>query len=164
VSLKSFFNKITDSLGLGSAEQQKSAEANPMFTELGMEKLKAVIAEVTSAFPLFERAGFAVEEVQVEIGLTPKLMPRFKHTHTLPQEVQQQLLAEASDKKLVKFMLISLFKSVNMQNLIQDPKLKLYGIEIDLTAVPSVRGIFRSVNSNNTSGENIVQFTSSETH
>jgi hypothetical protein len=131
-----------------------------MLSELGMEKLKAVIAEVTSAFPLFERAGFSVEEVQVEIGLAPKLMPRFKHVRTLTPEEQTNILAEACDKRLVKFMLISLFKSVNMQNLIQDPKLQLHAIEIDLTAVPSVRGIFKTTHNS----DNIIRFTSHETH
>ncbi|WP_144391742.1 hypothetical protein [Pleionea sediminis] len=125
-----------------------------------MEKLKAVIDEVTASFSLFEKAGFEVEEVQVEIGVAPKLMPRFKYVRDISPNEQEKLIAEAGDKKLVKFMLISLFKSAKLQKLIQDPKLEFYAIEIDLTAVPSVRGVFRSIKNS----EKIIRIGSHETH
>ena len=128
--------------------------------EMGMEKLKAVIDEVTSSFPLFEKAGFHVEEVQVEIGMTPKLMPRFKQVKEVSVSEQEALLQQAGEKKLVKFMLISLFKSSKMKNLITDPKLDFHGIEIDLTAVPSVRSIFRSAKN----CDNVVRLDSHDHH
>ncbi len=127
------------------SSQSESQEQPKMFADLGMEKLKAVIDEVTSSFAIFEKAGFEVEEVQVEIGVAPKLIPRFKHLRDIPIADQEALIEEAGDRKLVKFMLISLFKSSKMQKLIKDPKLEFHAIEIDLTAVPSVRGIFKAI-------------------
>ncbi len=123
----------------------ESQEQPKMFADLGMEKLKAVIDEVTSSFSIFEKAGFEVEEVQVEIGVAPKLIPRFKHLRDISITDQEALIEEAGDRKLVKFMLISLFKSSKMKKLIKDPKLEFHAIEIDLTAVPSVRGIFKAI-------------------
>lgn len=157
---KSLFNKLSDTFRSNSDATADPAAPNKMLGDLGMEKLKAVITEVTAAFPVFERAGFEVEEVQIEIGLAPKLMPRFKHTRTITPEEQEKLLAEVAHQKLVKFMLISLFKSIKMKSLIQDPKLEFHAIEIDLTAVPSVRGIFRSIQDS----DKVVRLSSHETH
>ncbi|MEE4245849.1 MAG: hypothetical protein V2I33_10575 [Kangiellaceae bacterium] len=144
---KSIFNKITgrSEPAPDQATENNNAEPNKMLSDIGMDKLKSVIAEVTAAFPVFERAGFEIEEVQVEIGMVPKFMPRFRLVNEISVEEQQVLLDEVADKKLVKFMLISLFKSSKMQKLIQDPKLSFHAIEIDLTAVPSVRGVFKTV-------------------
>lgn len=143
VPFKSLFQRLT-----GNSTTSSNAEQAPPtggFSELGVEKLKAVISEVTNAFPLFEKAGFEIEEVQVEIGIAPKLMPRFRHVKDISVSDQEAILEEVKDKQLIKFMLISLFKSSKMKNLIQDPKLNFHAIEIDLTAVPSVRGIFKAV-------------------
>lgn len=144
MSFKSFFNRLTGQAQSTTDSEQSTAPSGG-FGELGVEKLKAVINEVTAAFPLFERAGFAIDEVQVEIGLAPKLMPRFRHVKDISVEEQQAIIDEASSKQLIQFMLISLFKSSKMKNLIQDPKLDFHAIEIDLTATPSVRGIFKAV-------------------
>ncbi|NVJ62052.1 MAG: hypothetical protein HWE27_16800 [Gammaproteobacteria bacterium] len=147
MAIKSFINRIlgNGSISESSTNDTSGESSGPTLGDVGMDKLKAVIAEVTGAFPLFEKAGFEVEEVQVEIGLAPKLMPRFRHVKTIAPAEQEALIAEAGNKKLVKFMLISLFKSLKMNNLINDPKLDFHAIEIDLTAVPSVRGIFKAV-------------------
>jgi hypothetical protein len=171
VSLKSFFNRFlssrtaashnsTDSSSDHSNTANSANSSSPVMGEMGMEKLKAVIDEVTSSFPLFEKAGFHVEEVQVEIGMTPKLMPRFKQVKEVSVSEQEALLQQAGEKKLVKFMLISLFKSSKMKNLINDPKLDFHGIEIDLTAVPSVRSIFRSAKN----CDNVVRLDSHDHH
>jgi len=162
VPFKNLFDKISDTFRSNTADPANPDEpgAGKMMGELGVEKLKSVIAEVTQAFPIFERAGYEVEEVQVEIGMMPKLMPRFRLVKEISVEEQQALLDEVSSKKLVKFMLISLFKSTKMKNLIQDPKLEFHAIEIDLTAVPSVRGVFRSIKNS----ENVIRLNSHETH
>ncbi len=140
VFFKNLFNKITSSNSSSSNEQEPK-----LISEVGVDKLKAIIAEVTAAFPIFEKAGFEIEELQIEVGLVPKFLPRFKQVKTISQQDQDAILQEVQNKKLVKFMLISLFKSTKMQSLIQDPKLEFYGLEIEVTAVPAVRGIFRSI-------------------
>ncbi len=162
MSFLNFFKNFSQRASASSNETTDSAshEQPKDFTNMGMEKLKAVIDEVTASFSLFEKAGFEVEEVQVEIGVAPKLMPRFKYVRDISPNEQEKLIAEAGDKKLVKFMLISLFKSAKLQKLIQDPKLEFYAIEIDLTAVPSVRGVFRSIKNS----EKIIRIGSHETH
>lgn len=163
MALKDLFNKISSQFKAEPTEPSEQGhpdEAKKMWGELGADKLKAVISEVTAAFPLFEKAGYRIEEVQVEIGVMPKLMPRFSLVKEIDIAEQEALLKEAEDKKLVKFMLISLFKSTKMKNLIQDPKLEFHAIEIDLTAVPSVRGIFKSIENT----DNVVRLDTSDFH
>ncbi len=154
------FKRLLNKLFHSQPVQSETAEDKPVMGELGIEKLKSVIAEVSAAIPLFEKAGYEVEEIQVEIGMTPKLMPRFRVAREISVAEQQHMLEEAGERKLVKFILISLFKSTKMKNLIQDPKLEFHSIEIDLTAVPSVRGIFKT--GKNT--ENVIRLNSHDLH
>ena len=147
--LKKLFNKfssyfsVEDNMTNNTSSQPEGGDSAESLNETAIEKLKAIIQEVTTEFPLFERAGFVVEEVQVEIGAVPKLMPRFKITRELSSQEQEDFLQEVADKKLIKFMLLSLFKASRMKNLIQDPGLEFCAIEIDLAAMPVVRGIYR---------------------
>ncbi|MCO7224846.1 hypothetical protein [Pleionea sp. CnH1-48] len=149
MSLSRFFNKLTASFKSqaptaedDSPTQEQEIPASSPDQNIG--KIKSIIAEVTEAFPLFERAGFHVEELQVEVAVSSKLIPRFRVVREASEEEQAAFLAEVADKRLIQFMLISLFKATKMKNLIQDPMLQLCAIEIDLNDKPAVRAIYRS--------------------
>ncbi len=157
--LKYLFNPPNQPEDSTKSTSDESSGNTPLFDELGVTKLKAVVSEIYDALPLFERAGFVVDELQLEIGVSSKFMPRFKIMYEVDDKTQQALIAEASDKKLIKFVLISLFKACHMQHLLKDPNLKFYAIEIDLTDVPAVRGIYKRVSN----PDNIVSITSKDT-
>ena len=84
-----------------------------------------------------------MEQLDVEFGTSPKLTPHFKQQELISEEQHEELLSEIVDQQLIKFMLISLHKSARMQSLFDDSELYYYGMEIDISSVPSVRTIFK---------------------
>jgi len=135
-----FFSKKT--LNSSSEEEAQTTEphALPDFTA---EKLRAVIISLNQAEPIFQKAGYIMEQLDVEFGKSPKLTPHFRRQQPISEEQHQQLLSELEDQALIKFMLISLHKSSRMQSLFDNSELYFYGMEIDISSIPSVRTIFK---------------------
>ncbi|WP_444994372.1 hypothetical protein [Aliikangiella sp. IMCC44359] len=111
--------------------------------QLTTEKIKAIVAELTAETPLFEEAGFLMEQLEIEIGLIPKIVPQFTQTKEISPEEEANFLGQLNNKQLLKFVLQSLFKASRMKALLESTELYLYGIEISVSAPPSVKTIFK---------------------
>ena len=139
-----FFNKRnTQPEHEPNNNSESLSNEDPQMANLSADKLKAIIVSLNKAEPAFKRAGYLMEQLDVEFGTTPKLTPYFKQLMTITEEVQETLLAEVSEQQLIKFILISLFKSARMQSLFADSEFYYYGMEIDISGVPCVRTIFK---------------------
>lgn len=137
-----FFNKA-HSEPQKDAEQSISNDSNDGFSILSTTKLKALIMTLNKAEPIFHKAGYLMVELDVVFGEKPKLTPHFKRMKSISDEQQSALLAELNEQQLIKFILISLHKSSRMQSLFIDSELYYYGMEIDISSVPSVKTIFK---------------------
>ena len=118
-------------------------ESESTVTNLDAEKLKAVIVSLTQAEGIFTRSGYMIEQLDVEFGKVPRLTPHFKQLSIISEEQQNTLLEETADQQLIKFILISLYKSARLQSLFKESEFYYFGMEIDISAVPNVRTIFR---------------------
>ena len=126
-----------------SAQQSTKSGAAQGFPRLTTGKIKEVIISLNEAESIFERAGYHLQQMKVEFGNTPKLIPHFKQLNQIDEDEQDALLAEVEDKPLIRFVLISLFKSSQMQSLFDNSALYFYGMEIDISGSPCVRTIFK---------------------
>jgi len=141
---KRIFNKTKTNNGNSASDKSVATEENSnSFTQLTAEKIKSVIISLNQAEPIFKDAGFVMQQLDVEFGNTPKLTPSFKQLEVISEDKQDEFLAELVDQQLIKFILISLFKSSRMKSLFEGSELYFYGMEIDISAEPSVRTIFR---------------------
>jgi len=135
-----FFSKKTTS---SPPEEEFQSADTATLPELSAEKLRAVIVSLNQAEPIFQRAGYIMEQLDVEFGKSPKLTPHFRRHQPISDEQHEQLLSEVEEQSLIKFMLISLHKSSRMQSLFDNSELYFYGMEIDISSAPSVRTIFK---------------------
>jgi len=126
-----------------NSENAAPEESTNSFTQLTAEKLKSVIMSLNQAESTFKDAGYIMQQLDVEFGNTPKLTPRFKQLEIIDEDKQDKLLADIVDQQLIKFILISLFKSGRMKSLFEGSELYFYGMEIDISSEPSVRTIFK---------------------
>ncbi len=144
-----FFNKSSKTQQdlEGASHQDTSSDTESpkgqTFPQLTAEKLKAVIQSLNQADPIFKKAGYLMEEMDVEFGIMPKLTPRFRQLSSVSDEEQQRLIDEVEELQLIKFILISLNKSSRMQTLFEDSELYYYGMEIVISNEPSVGTIFK---------------------
>lgn len=132
-------NKPTD-------DESRAQIDDGAFFNLSADKLKAIIALLNDAEPFFARAGYRMEQLEVEFGTTPKLTPRFIQVELIGKQQKEKLFAELDNQPLLKFILISLDKSSRMQSLFHESELHYYGMEIDISGSPTVRSIFRRRN------------------
>ena len=112
-------------------------------TRLSADKIKAVINDLVGAEPIFNDAGFIMDELDIEVGIVPKLTPKFRHFKEITLAQESEILDRLNERKLIKFLLISLFKSSRIKKMLEGSEMNLHVIEIDITAIPSVRATFR---------------------
>ncbi len=137
-----FFNK--DSKKTQQKDDLSSKPgSNSLLSNLSSNKLKAIIVSLNDAESIFARAGYRMEQLDVEFGNEQKITPHFKQLEPVSEQQQDELLAELNDQQLIKFIIISLNKSGRMQSLFENSKLYYYGLEIDISSNPSVRTIFK---------------------
>ena len=140
------FSRFFNRKNTEQAVNQEIVEPEKSQTNVGnlsAEKLKSVIISLNNAEPIFQQAGYILEQLDVEFGKEPKLTPQFRQHSIVESQQQEQLLEQLADQQLIQFILISLFKSGRMQSLFDDSELYYYGMQIDISSVPSVRTIFR---------------------
>jgi hypothetical protein len=144
-----FFKKSSSTQEDGQSQdkqdsnQNANAAGSQAFPQLTAEKLKAVIVSLNQADPIFRKAGYLMEQMDVEFGIMPKLTPRFRQLSSVSDEEQAILIEEVKELQLIKFILISLNKSSRMQTLFEDSELYYYGMDIVISNEPSVRTVFK---------------------
>ena len=142
--IKDLFEQLKNKIDSNSHTESESdsASSSPV-SQLTTEKIKAIVADLSSAEPIFKEAGFIMEQLEIEIGLIPKVTPQFLQLKKVSVELENELLQRLNDRQLLKFILQSLFKSSRMNALLESTDLSIHAIEIDISAPPSVRTIFR---------------------
>lgn len=106
--------------------------------ELSGDTLTKTAARFNEALPYIERAGYDVTEIEVGLGLSPKVVPHLRMRELINEEEQQQLLSETTDKKLVNTILSSLFKASAARSKLKFKKFHFTDIELELSILPTV--------------------------
>jgi hypothetical protein len=103
-----------------------------------MERAKAAMNDLNAALPLLSRAGYALHEVTLQLGVPPKISPLFTITGAVPDEEIDAILADAPDAKLAAMLLRALVGARKLQESIHVGGLHPRGIAVDISIPPSV--------------------------
>jgi hypothetical protein len=121
--------------------QSVSAAAAQKFSELkalGAEKVQALVASFQRALPAIKLAGYELTELEIELGITPKLIPHFRHTGTSAENVERANDA-VRDNKLGALLLGALLKAGDVHKQINVAGFRFSHVEIELGLIPAVR-------------------------
>ena len=127
---------------LGDAKK-KGNELWSAVKSTGKDKLKEAIAKLNKALPDIEEAGFELTRLDVDIALLPRLFTRFDQVRVITPEAKEAILAKTKNDKFLNFILIGLFKAVDIRNEVDIDKMDLKEIELEIGLTPSVKLIFR---------------------
>jgi hypothetical protein len=100
------------------------------------------IDDFHNLLPLFEEAGYKLECLALDLGVTPKLEPRFVKIRDVPLERQQELLEQHRHQRLAQAVLKCLFHANDAQEKLRVGNLSPRGMEISVGIVPKVRLIW----------------------
>lgn len=116
----------------------QSAEKLAELKDFGSEKLQALIASFQQALPAIQMAGYELTEFEVELGVTPKLIPHFKHA---PKQAEDVARARemVRENKLGSLILGGLLKAGEVHQQINVAGFHFAHIEVELGVIPSVR-------------------------
>jgi hypothetical protein len=106
--------------------------------EFSGDTLSKTAARFNEALPYIERAGYDVTEIEVGLGLSPKVVPHLRMRELISEDEQASLLAETADKKLVNTILNSLFKASAARSKLKFRKFHFTDIELELSILPTV--------------------------
>ena len=106
----------------------------------GQEKVKAALGELALLSNSLSKAGWDLQELEVELGLTPKLTARLKATGETKEDQLQQIAKENPDKKMVEAVVTSLIQANKLRGSAENGTLKLQDVEVGtvLGAIPNV--------------------------
>jgi hypothetical protein len=117
------------------------ALANDKLNELsavGAQKVQELVLSFQQALPAIKSAGYEMTEFEVELGVTPKLIPHFRHAAKSAEDVETAR-AMLKDNKIGMMILMALLKAGDVHRQIKVAGFGFTHIEIELGLIPSVR-------------------------
>lgn len=117
------------------------ALANDKLNELsaaGAAKVQELMTSFQHALPAIKSAGYEMTEFEVELGVTPKLIPHFRHAAKSAEDVDAARTM-LKDNKLGMMILVALLKAGEVHRQIKVAGFGFTHIEIELGLIPSVR-------------------------
>jgi hypothetical protein len=118
------------------------AEKHDPATDCASRRLNEATTQLSEAMPLIERAGFRLESLAVEMGVPPKLIPRFSVVKRVPDPEREALAKEAGGNRLGHAVLEALVKAGRLQRAVNVPELSFSHIEVLVGIMPKVRLVF----------------------
>lgn len=106
--------------------------------DIGAEKIQALINSFQQALPAILMAGYELTEFEVELGITPKLIPHFRHAAKSSEDIERAREL-VRDNKLGMLILTGLLKAGEVHKQINVAGFGFSHIEIELGLIPSVR-------------------------
>ncbi len=121
-----------------------AAPKKPMQTlrHFGHDKVVDIANQFHSALPAFEKAGFKLQNLEIEVGISPKIIPHFMIVEQPSEEEKKQAIKEIQSNRLMKPVMDALLKASYLHRHIKIGDLPFIGLEVHFAIVPTVRLIF----------------------
>ena len=115
-----------------------ASEKITQLSQAGSVKIQELVESFQQALPAIKSAGYELTEFEVELGVTPKLIPHFRHAPKAAEDVEaaREML---KDNKLGQLLLGALLKAGDVHKQIKVAGFGFSHIEIEMGLIPSVR-------------------------
>lgn len=128
---------------------------------IGAGTLTGTADKFNEILPYLERAGFTVTELEVGIGLSPKVNAHLEMINDISEEEKIMIMTEVTGRKLISAVLSSLFKAVEAREKLKFNKFHFTHIELELSILPTVMLKFRP-NHQGDNPEDSIEFESTD--
>ncbi len=102
------------------------------------DAILAVINDLNDTLPHLAKAGYTMNELEIEVGVLPKLIPHFT-VDEMPVENTEQSLTDLEGNTVGYALFKALLKATDLQQKIDIDGMSFARIEIELGLVPVVR-------------------------
>ena len=100
-----------------------------------------VVSSLNDSLPHLAKAGYTMEELEIELGVPPKLIPHFSVDGALVENAEnaEQALTDLEGNIIGTTLFKALFKAATLQQKIVINGMSFSRLEIQLGLVPAVR-------------------------
>ena len=112
-----------------------AAVAQVFSSDLSIETL---MKDLNAALPHLKKAGYTLTELEVELGIPPKLIPHFYHDPDVRLDMEQTLAA-LKDNGIGTALMHALKEAGSLQKELEVSDMKFSHIEVELGSIPSLR-------------------------
>jgi hypothetical protein len=116
--------------------------SDPVASSHPHASVQRTIDEFHCLLPLFEQAGYKLVSLALDLGVPPKLEPRFCKVCDVPPERREELLKENLHHRMAHAVLRGLFRAHDAQEMLRVGDLTPQGMEISVGMMPKVRLIW----------------------
>jgi len=102
------------------------------------DAILAVVSDLNDALPHLAKAGYTMDELEIEVGVPPKLIPHFSVDETLAENTEQSL-TDLEGNTVGYALFKALLKAADLQQKIVINDMSFARIEIELGLIPAVR-------------------------
>jgi len=100
--------------------------------------LDGVSADIKKTLPYLKKAGYTLTEVDIEIGVPPKVFVHFHHHGSGHVDVEHALEA-LHDNLIGKALVMAIAEAGKLQDKVEDPDMPFNHVEVELAPIPSVK-------------------------
>ena len=111
--------------------------------EMATDKILSLVNDFNNALPVISKAGYTLEELEVEIGIPPKLIPHFRFDEARVIDTEN-VLGELEGNTLGYSLMKALMKAGEFQGKLRFEEMKFHHLEIELSLIPVVRLSYKS--------------------
>ena len=108
------------------------------------DSVNKVLDELNTATPSLKKAGYQLEEIEIEIGVPPKLIPRFSICQQ-QSDSNAQIAEELKTNRIGKNILKGLNAASSLQSKLKMSDMEFSHIEIEIGVVPTVKLRYRKL-------------------
>jgi len=94
--------------------------------------------------------------LEVELSVIPKLIPHFEKLSDTDEETRINIIGQVKDKRIIRLLLKALFNADNFQKSLTMGNMEFAGIEIEITAIPAIRLLYKNPATNKVTTTDLV--------
>jgi hypothetical protein len=134
-------DKISDLKGniFGTEEEEIKEE----FKDSGTSKIQEMLNYITDSTDLIHRAGFELSGLGISIAIAPIIKVSFAFIKKISEDERVNVLEEVKEKRIMKILLVCLFKASDFVDGIKVGNYKLGGVDISLGLTPGINVTFK---------------------
>jgi hypothetical protein len=100
--------------------------------------IAGMIDDINAAMPILAEYGYKMNELEIGLGLVPKVIPHFSISGELTEEQEKELLSKLEGKKIASLVVNALIQASKLQSSIKVNGLKFTEVEIEASVPPNV--------------------------
>ncbi len=137
------FGSIVNAAKNLGEQAQNIAEKAGNLAQVGADALRSLTDEINELLPAIRSAGYAVQGVDLDVALPPKVSVHCRLLKELSEDERAALLASLEGRKLVSTAVSSLFQVAEAQRRLSLGTLRPSDVILEVGVSPAVRVRYR---------------------